>query len=184
MKKTPNLTGQKFGRLTVTSRGENTKHGKTSWTCICECGKPVTVIGSNLRSGATASCGCIRVELASSLKSKGGIRSHPLYSVWAGIKKRCRQKTSNSYQYYGARGIKMCDRWALSFLDFVSDMGERPVDNDGTPYDIDRIDANKDYEPSNCRWLPRRENCSLAAKGRWERGASTKQVSTPTSTSA
>lgn len=69
-------------------------------------------------------------------------------------------------------------------MDFVSDMGERPVDNDGTPYDIDRIDANKDYEPSNCRWLPRRENCSLAAKGRWEREASTKQGSTPTSTSA
>lgn len=184
MAKTFDFTGQKFGRLTVLARGENTKHGKTSWACICECGKAVTVIGSNLKAGATASCGCIRVELVSDLKNKGGIRSHPLYSVWAGIKKRCYQQTSNNYQYYGARGIKMCDRWLTSFLDFVSDMGERPIDSSGAPHDIDRIDPDKDYEPSNCRWLPRRENCSLAAKGRWGREKSGKQRSPTTNTAA
>jgi hypothetical protein len=52
------LIGQKFGKLTVLERAENTDQGKTQWLCRCDCGKELVVIGNNLRSGGTESCGC------------------------------------------------------------------------------------------------------------------------------
>ncbi|MBD5153776.1 MAG: hypothetical protein HDT15_01540 [Oscillibacter sp.] len=59
------LTGQRFGRLTVVSRAENTKNGDARWNCVCDCGKQTNVKGSRLRSGGSQSCGCLREERAS-----------------------------------------------------------------------------------------------------------------------
>lgn len=75
------------------------------------------------------------------------------YEVWTSIKKRCQNKKSLSYRYYGARGIKICDRWNESFLAFLHDMSPFP-----NGMQIDRIDNDGDYCKENCRWVTCAEN--------------------------
>lgn len=72
---------------------------------------------------------------------------HPLYQTWTGMKNRCTNPRNRAWRLYGGRGIKVCDRWMASFLDFISDVGERPP---GTT--LDRIDNDGNYEPGNVRW--------------------------------
>lgn len=75
------------------------------------------------------------------------------YASWASMKTRCYNKNSNSYKYYGAKGITVCDRWLHSFENFMADMGPKP----GPSYSIDRIDGSGNYEPGNCRWATKLE---------------------------
>lgn len=78
---------------------------------------------------------------------------HPLYGIWKGMVVRCTQPKSNAWPWYGARGIKVCDRW-MDFWNFVDDMGERPSPS----HSLDRFPNNDgDYEPGNCRWATRKE---------------------------
>jgi hypothetical protein len=134
--------GARFWRLTVVG-GVHVRH-RHNWECVCDCGKRIVTQPKKLRSGHTKSCGCLRAERS----YRHGMSHHYLYAAWHSMQQRCNNPTSPSYYLYGARGIKICDRWMSSFEDFVADMGERP----SPEHSIDRRDGTKGYSPENCRW--------------------------------
>ena len=76
----------------------------------------------------------------------------PEYRVWGAMVQRCTNPKEPAYKWYGNRGIKICKRW-LKFDEFIKDMGERPSSN----HSLDRINNNKNYIPSNCRWATYKE---------------------------
>lgn len=85
----------------------------------------------------------------------------PVYRVWNTMVRRCTNPKSSMYKNYGGRGIKVCDRWSdkdSGFINFWNDMGPRPVDATGRPFQIDRMDNDGDYCPENCRWVSALEN--------------------------
>lgn len=81
-------------------------------------------------------------------------RKDKLYACWCHMKSRCYNPNNKDYQYYGAKGIKICDEWKNSYDKFK----EWSIHNGyELGLEIDRINGNKDYCPENCRWATRKE---------------------------
>ena len=143
------MTGQRHGRLTILRRDPE-RSPRARWITRCDCGTEKSIDGVKIRAGEIASCGCLNRELKSQrgrARVRHGLSGSPTWVTWAGMKARCTNPNAVGYEYYGARGVKVCQRWMDSFEAFVADMGLRPPG-----LTIDRIDGSKDYEPGNCRW--------------------------------
>ena len=150
------LTNQKFNRLIVIEFAGINKNQNSLWSCLCECGIFKISLGTEIKKGTIKSCGCFRESvLVKNHRIKHGHsrrgKMTQTYRSWADMLKRCNNKNSWAYKYYGGRGIKVCKRW-FKYENFLEDMGIR-----SSKLTLDRKDNDKGYELSNCRWATRKQ---------------------------
>lgn len=147
------LTGMRFGELTVCHAIDERMWGCVMWVCKCDCGNSTKVSSANLTRGNTSSCGHLRVTRGVELRTTHGLSDTPEYMAWGDMIKRCTNPNDKGYHNYGGRGISVCYRWLSSFENFYADMGPRPSDD----HSIDRRDNDGNYEPGNCHWATKEE---------------------------
>lgn len=144
------VAGHKFHRLTLLNEAAERRNGRVVWDCQCDCGNKIIARLAQLKSGNTKSCGCLNKELTvqrNIATALHGMTDSRTFVSWDSMKQRCLNTNHKSYGDYGGRGITVCERWLESFNNFLADMGERPEGKS-----LDRIDNDKGYEPTNCRW--------------------------------
>jgi hypothetical protein len=143
--------GEKFHRLEILSISK----GRAD--CVCDCGTRKTIRFQDIRQGKIKSCGCLFKELASARltaqNTKHGLSNSRVYHIWDSMIARCYRANSAGYKNYGGRGIKVCKRWH-EFKNFYADMGEP------NGLTLDRINTNKNYSKSNCRWASYEEQAN------------------------
>ncbi len=161
------LVGKIFGRLTVLKYISKDKWGSSRWLCKCDCGKEKIIQGDHLRSKATQSCGCLKMERILQANTKHGHykngKESQIHKIWNGIIQRCTNPKNSSYKYYGGRGIIVCKEW-LKFENFLEDMNEPPTKK----HTLDRIDNDGNYCKENCRWATRQQQARNRRNNRLE----------------
>jgi hypothetical protein len=139
--------GDRYGRYTVLSTHKKDGTYRYYALCQCDCGSnPRYVFTGGLRNGGQKSCGCLQRETATT----HGLWKNPIFKVWKGMMSRCYKETDKRYNRYGGRGIDVCEEWR-DVRKFTKDMSATFKPG----LQIDRIDNDKGYHPSNCRWTDR-----------------------------
>ena len=159
------FTGQDIYSWHVNFETNERRNGSVVWDCTCmECGRHYHVTTSSLKSNKSHMCqSCASKSLPSYILEKAhnavkkhGLGNSKIYKVLYDMHRRCEDENFKSYNIYGARGIKVCPEWSMenvqSFYDWALANGYKEG------LQIDRIDVNGNYEPSNCRWVTHKEN--------------------------
>jgi hypothetical protein len=160
MREKINFAGMKIGKITIVSFVER-KKGKSYWKCKCDCGNEfigeVHNIKNRIERHGQNYCKKCRTQAnithGDSKKKDGKTR---LYSIWQGMRYRCEKEYASKYEYYGGRGIRVCQEWQdySVFKEWALANGY----NDNLT--IDRINSDGNYEPSNCQWITRKEQAN------------------------
>ena len=160
-KRLNDLTGRRFGQLTVLRKTESDAQHKPQWLCQCDCGKQTIVKGRHLNEGGVKSCGCAKGVKGAIPKPE--LNRHTLrrrlFRIWRGMHYRCEDPKCKRYKDYGGRGIFVCEDWSgEKGLEHFSEWALAHGYNDDLS--IDRIDVDGNYEPSNCRWATWKEQAN------------------------
>ncbi len=153
-----NLKGKKFDFLTVLDFAYKDKYYNEYWLCQCNCGTKKVIRKSHLLDGGTISCGCYvsnRITRANKINAKyGGLTKSRIYTIYQGMLSRCLKPSTNGYKRYGGKGLSVCKEWLESYLNFYHWAIANGY-SDGLT--LDRINNHIGYEPSNCRWVTKKE---------------------------
>lgn len=149
MRKLQNLSGNKYGKLTVISFNGIDKHRKATWLCLCECGENTIASTNTLKSGKTKSCGCRQGGYKHGLFKK--YKQSKEYNAWLKMKSRCFNQNDISHKYY--KGITVYPEWMHSFQSFLNHIGLAPSKD----HSLDRINNLGNYEPNNVKWSTKKE---------------------------
>jgi hypothetical protein len=190
-RKLKNLTGMKFGKLTVLNEYKRV-NGITYWLCECDCDdKTKKYIQYSNLFHSTVSCGCIREEL--DMNKKHGYAGTRIFTIWKNMMRRCNDERDSAYNNYGRRGIKIFNGWLIEedyegLLNFIAWAKGSGYSDNPT---IDRINVDGDYTPENCKWSSYEEqnnnrrnnvyieiNGELKTQGEWAKysGLTLKQI--------
>lgn len=157
MGKKLDLINQRFGRLQVFSECARRKDKSVVWLCLCECGSLTEVSTNHLRMSRVLSCGCLAADNSRKVITKHGMSDTPVHKVWKNMKQRCYNTKCDKYEDYGGRGISVCDEWlndSAAFIIWALDSGY------SEELQINRVENNGNYEPNNCNFITRSENCN------------------------
>lgn len=159
-----NLVGKKYGRLKVDAMS-HVKGSLRHWHCTCKCGEKLVVLGTSLTSEKTKSCGCLQREVTADRNKKHG-HAHKgyktrLYTMWLNMKRRCYVETTNRYERYGGRGIKVHKNW----FDFDNFRAWAEVNGYEDGLSIDRIDNDGNYAPGNVQFIPLSDQARSSRRG-------------------
>lgn len=146
------IIGDRYGKLVILeARRENQV---IFCKCQCDCGRIKDNIRlGNMRKGHIKSCGNHYKEFTTRTH---GMSKSRIYRIYRKMLNRCYREQDESYKYYGAKGIRVCDEWKNNPAEFIEWAFANGYDDTLT---IDRIDSCGNYEPKNCRWITMYEQC-------------------------
>lgn len=147
--------GEVFGRLTLTGHSYITEvngYRRRLVQASCSCGSIEMYVFDSIRKGDTQSCGCLKrdLERLNPHRITHGLSKHPLYKVYNGMKERCVNPNHNRYEYYGGKGIRLCQEWLDDFKAFYDWALANGYKKGLT---IHRKKSYKNYEPDNCMFV-------------------------------